>query len=114
MPNLSRLELKPSPREFDQEVFNAYYAELKKNDLRFKLFTVILISRNFSELRSINEEHPGQAQLEINQTIIEALDIALNTADEDLDDEFALFGQKFSVNTASYISPIKLQNKIVI
>ena len=113
LPTLSRLNLKPSPREFDLAVFNEYYSELKKNTLRYRLFTVILISRNFSELRAINEDRPEQAQLEINQCLIEALDIAVNTPDEDLEEEFALFGMKFSVDTSSYTSPITLRSSIL-
>jgi hypothetical protein len=110
MPTFSRLELKPSPREFDLEVFNAYVEELKKDDLRSKLFVCILRGRSFEKIREVNGENHEQAQLEINQCLIEALDFALNS--EDVEQEFALFNQKFSVGS-SFQSPLKTDNSFL-
>ena len=114
MPNFSRLELKPSPREFDILVFNQYYTELKEDKVRLKLFLVILKARNFEDLRKFNIHDKEKGQTEINQCLIEALDIALHTPDDELDEEFESFDQKFHIDTSKYVSPITLNNKIFI
>lgn len=110
MPNFARLELKPSPSEFKVDVFLRYYNDLKEDKKRFSLFCLILSKRDFSEIEEMSE---GKGLLELNQCLIEALDIALNTLEEDLDDEFAFFGQTFKVNPDKYKSPLKLINKII-
>lgn len=71
MPTLSRLELKPSPREFDGEKFREYIEILKLNDIRSKLFRAILSHRDFDEIREINGTDKEKADLEINQCLIE-------------------------------------------
>lgn len=110
MPNLSRLELKPSPREFDLDKFREYVEELKKFPLRAKLFACILRNRSFEEIREINGDNVDQADLEINQCLIEALDVALNTPEDDLEDEFSMFNQKFSITHGQNKSPLKTKN----
>lgn len=111
MPNLSRLELKPSPKEFDLEKFKEYVQELDYFPLRKKLFVCILRTRDFDEIREINGENVIRANLEINQCLIEALDTALNTPDDELEEEFALFQQKFQISTFRNKSPLKTVNK---
>ena len=76
-----------------------------------RLFAVILRNRDFDEIREINEEFPEQADLEINQCLIEALDVALNTPDENVEEEFLLFNQEFHISV-SQVSPLKSRNKI--
>lgn len=110
MPNFARLELKPSPREFDLDKFKEYVDELKKFPLRVKLFAVILRARDFEEIKEINKEFPEQAALEINQCLIEALDVALNTPEDSLEDEFLIFNQEFRISD-SRKSPLNVDNK---
>ncbi|HNC59248.1 MAG TPA: hypothetical protein PLP33_27725 [Leptospiraceae bacterium] len=113
MPTLSRLELKPSPREFDLVRFKQYVEELKIFPLRAKLFVCILKNRDFEEIRRINSKDQAQADLEINQCLIEALDVALNTPEESLEEEFNYFSQKFHLpGRDNYKSPLKSKNKI--
>lgn len=114
MPTLARLDLKPSPREFDLDKFKNYVEELKKNPLRSKLFVCILQARDFEEIREINGENTAQAELEINQCLIEALDSALNTPESELNDEFALFGQTFHLTGREQSkSSLKVRNNIM-
>ncbi len=114
MPTLARLDLKPSPREFDLHKFKNYVEELKKNPLRSRLFVCILRSRDFEEIREINGEDFAQAELEINQCLIEALDSALNTPESELDDEFSLFDQKFHLpGREKSRSSLKVRNSIM-
>lgn len=113
MPNFARLELKPSPAEFDIERFNTYYLELKLYPIRFKLFSVIIGSRNFDEIEEL-AENKKQALTEINQCIIEALDIALNTDESNLEEELDLFSQKkFTIDVDKYTSSLILKNKFI-
>lgn len=113
MPTLSRLELKPSPREFDLVRFKQYIEEIKSSPLRSKLFVSILKGRDFNKIRELNGDNTAQADLEINQCLIEALDSALNTPEESLEDEFEYFNQKFTTSgREGYLSPLKSKNKI--
>lgn len=103
MPDFARLEgLKPSPKEFNKEVFEEYVETLKKCRKRSRLFCVILRTRDFTTLKEYNTDEFGNLdeetyQLEVNQFLIEALDSALNTPEDRLDEEFEYYSQEFHI-----------------
>lgn len=112
MPNFSRLKLKPSPREFDGVIFRQYVDSLKSSPVRSRLFALILKGRDFDEIRRLCDTEE-QAALEINQCLIEALDIALNTPENSLDAEFEAFSQRFTIQGRdSSRSALVTKNKI--
>lgn len=103
MPDFARLEgLKPSPKEFNKDVFDEYVEDLKKYEKRSRLFCVILKHRDFGVLKEYHTDELGNVdeetyQLEVNQFLIEALDSALNTPEDRLDEEFEYYSQEFHI-----------------